>query len=307
MSTSAHTLAVVEATRFRGHDPAYHVYAQLLVGAVLARAAEAGWTVTRTAADRGASVVLDRTAGADAVVIVGGEDIAPRFYGGPSGYANEGRYLETADAAQIALVRQAVERSVPLLGICRGLQIVNVALGGTLVQDLGDGIHVNRGAPVPDTLTDHAVLLESGSRVEALLGPVARVRSAHHQAVDALGAGLVVAGRAPDGHIEAIEHDSAPILAVQWHPEDPGAPAGQMAARPGARRRVSTVAVRSCAAGDEGALPAGPRSRSVTAPPSWLEEGPGGRGGEEAVSPEGPCVLHQPVEGGVQVRVEALT
>lgn len=242
MLTSARTLAVVEATRFRGHDSAYHAYAQLLVGAVLAGAAEAGWTVTRTAADRGADVVLELTAGADAVVIVGGEDIAPRFYGGPSGYANEGRHLETADAAQIALVRRAVERSVPLIGICRGLQIVNVALGGTLVQDLGDGVHVNQGAPVPDTLTDHAVLLESGSRVEALLGPVAWVRSAHHQAVDALGAGLVVTGRAPDGHIEAIEHESAPILAVQWHLEDPGAPAGQLAALLGALR-VPALAV----------------------------------------------------------------
>ena len=121
---------------------------------------------------------------------------------------------------------------------------MNVALGGSLVQDLGESGHVNRGVPIPEVLTTHPVLLEPGSRVEALLGTtVADVRSAHHQAVEALGAGLVVTGRAPDGHVEAIEHESAPVLAVQWHPEDPAAPAGQLDALLGALRlRVAAAA-----------------------------------------------------------------
>lgn len=226
------TLAVVEATRFRGHDSAYHDYVQLLVGNVIAEAEQDGWTVVRLAADAGTEALLAGVDGADAVVIVGGEDIHPRFYGAATGYANESRHLPVADAAQIALVHAALERGLPLLGICRGLQIVNVALGGTLVQDLGEECgHVNRGVPIPQVLTTHTVQPEPGSRIADLLGtaPV-EVRSAHHQAVDALGARLVATALSHDGHVEAIEHRDAPVLAVQWHPEDVAAPAGQLAA-----------------------------------------------------------------------------
>ncbi|MFP3416385.1 gamma-glutamyl-gamma-aminobutyrate hydrolase family protein, partial [Bacillus sp. SIMBA_074] len=82
------------------------------------------------------------------------EDIHPRFYGGPTGYPHESRHLPVADAAQLELVRAATRNRTPLLGICRGLQIVNVALGGTLVQDLGEECgHVNRGVPIPQVLT----------------------------------------------------------------------------------------------------------------------------------------------------------
>jgi putative glutamine amidotransferase len=239
------SLALVEATRFRGHDPEYHAYVQLLVGGIVAEAEAQGWAVSRLAADEGARALLDRTDSVDAIVVVGGEDIAPAFYGGTRGYPHESRHLEVADAAQIALARRAVERRTPFLGICRGLQIVNVALGGTLEQDLGEHtVHVNRGVPIPEVLTTHPVLLEPGSRVSGLLGSaVVDVRSAHHQAVGALGSGLVVTGRAPDGHVEAIEHVDAPLLAVQWHPEDIAAPAGQLTALLGAlRARVAVAA-----------------------------------------------------------------
>jgi putative glutamine amidotransferase len=244
-ASGARSLAVVEATRFRGHDPEYHAYVQVLVGNVIAEARAQGWSVTRLAADEGEVALLERTEHADALVVVGGEDIAPRFYGADGGYPHESRHLETADAAQIALARRAVERRTPLLGICRGLQIVNVALGGTLVQDLGEHTpHVNRGVPIAEVLTTHPVLLEPGSRVSELLGSaVVDVRSAHHQAVGVLGEGLVVTGRAPDGHVEAIEHEAAPVLAVQWHPEDVAAPAGQLVALLGAlRSRVAIAA-----------------------------------------------------------------
>ncbi|WP_295126199.1 gamma-glutamyl-gamma-aminobutyrate hydrolase family protein [uncultured Leifsonia sp.] len=250
MPPVARTLAVVEATRFRGHDPEYHAYVQVLVGGVVRAAEAAGWTVARLAADAGTDALLASTDRAHAVVIVGGEDIAPRFYGASGGYPHESLHRETADAAQLALVHRSIERGVPLLGICRGLQIVNVALGGTLIQDLGESDHVRRGVPIPDVLTTHPVLLEPGSRVEELLGgPVVSVRSAHHQAVDLVGSGLRVTGRAPDGHVEAIEHESAPIVAVQWHPEDPAAPAGQLAALLGAlRTRTAAAAVAPAAA-----------------------------------------------------------
>lgn len=233
MSTEhAGSLAVVEVTRFRGHDPEYHAYVQLLVGAVIAEAAAQGWAVTRLAADQGTDALLSRSDAADAIVLVGGEDIDPRFYGAPGEYAGASRHLPTADAAQLALVRRAIERGTPLLGICRGLQILNVALGGTLVQHLGDGnTHRNHGAPIPGIMTTHPVELSAGSRAAGLLGAsVVDVRSAHHQAVGLLGEGLVVTGFAPDGHIEAIEHRTAPALGVQWHPEDPAAPSGQLAA-----------------------------------------------------------------------------
>jgi putative glutamine amidotransferase len=249
MSPAARTLAIVEATRFRGHDPEYHAYVQVLVGGVVRAAQADGWTVARLAADGGTEALLASTERADAVVIVGGEDIAPRFYGASGGYPHESLHRETADAAQLALVHRAIELGLPLLGICRGLQIVNVALGGTLIQDLGDGDHVRRGVPIPEVLTTHPVLLEPGSRVEELLGgPVVTVRSAHHQAVDVVGAGLHVTGRAPDGHVEAIEHESAPIVAVQWHPDDPAAPAGQLAALLGALRSRAAAPVAVSAA-----------------------------------------------------------
>lgn len=245
MSIQRRHLAVVEATRFRGHDPAYHGYVQLLVGAVIAEAESQGWTVSRLAADDGVDALLARTDSADAVVVMGGEDIAPRFYGGRTGYEGESRHLETADAAQLALVRRAVERETPLLGICRGLQILNVAFGGTLVQHLGDdSAHRNHGVPIHRIMSSHPVTLDAGSRAAELLGATSvDVQSAHHQAVDALGSGLRVTGRAPDGHVEAIEHETAPVMAVQWHPEDPAAPTGQLAALLGALRPAAANAV----------------------------------------------------------------
>ena len=229
---AAGSLAVVEVTRFRGHDPEYHAYVQLLIGAVLDEAAAQGWSVSRLAADQGTDALLARTETADAIVVVGGEDIHPQFYGATGGYAAASRHLPTADAAQLALVRRAIARETPFLGICRGLQILNVALGGTLVQHLGDeSTHRNDGAPISGIMTTHPVELSAGSRAARLLGAsVVDARSAHHQAVDAVGDGLVVTGRAPDGQIEAVEHRTAPVIGVQWHPEAPGAPSGQLAA-----------------------------------------------------------------------------
>ncbi len=232
MGIQGRSLAVVEATRFRGDDPEYHGYVQLLVGAVIAEAQSQGWTVSRLAADDGVDALLARTETADAIVVMGGEDIAPRFYGGSTGYPGESRHLETADEAQLALVRRAVERETPLLGICRGLQILNVAFGGTIVQHLGDdSTHRNHGVPIRQIMASHPVAIAEDSLTADLLGATSvDVQSAHHQAVDAVGSGLRVTGRAPDGHVEALEHETAPVIAVQWHPEDPGAPAGQLAA-----------------------------------------------------------------------------
>ncbi|MGD8168971.1 gamma-glutamyl-gamma-aminobutyrate hydrolase family protein [Herbiconiux sp. P16] len=229
---SAARLSVVVVTRERPHAPEYHAYSSVLVGRAIAAATKAGWQVEVVAAqDEGREATLRRTDESAALVILGGEDIAPEFYGAPRGYRGEGAHAERADEAQIALVHRAVRRGTPLLGVCRGHQIIDVAFGGTLIQDLGEGsAHRHDDVPIERVMSNHEVLVDAHSRLLEGLGSVVQTRSAHHQAVDRLGDGLVVAARASDGLVEAIEHATAPVLGVQWHPEDPGAPRGQLAA-----------------------------------------------------------------------------
>ena len=224
-------LAVVEVTRARPDRPAYHAKVQVLNSRVVADAESAGWAVTRiAAADVTPAELLRRTADADALVIVGGEDVTPRYYGGATGYEGETAHFAVADEGQISLVQRALVLGTPLLGICRGLQIINVALGGTLVQHIDDGIHKNIDVPIDQILSTHDVTLAADSTLASSLGRVEiSVQSAHHQIVDRLGAGLVSAAHASDGLIEALEHESAPITGVQWHPEAPDSPADQLA------------------------------------------------------------------------------
>ena len=242
-------LAVVEVTRRRPHAPEHHAYVQTLNERVVAEARRAGWSAERLAADDlGVDALLAATRDADAVVVVGGEDLAPHHYGASGGYPGEGRHLEVADAGQLAVVRRAVRLGTPLLGICRGHQVINVALGGTLVQHLDDEAGLHRGTgSVEQLMTDHDVDLVAGTRLrEALVRSSALVRSAHHQAVGLLGEGLRVAARSRDGEVEAIEHVTAPVTGVQWHPEDRGAEAwqlplllGQLADREASARRAA--------------------------------------------------------------------
>ncbi|MBG6212790.1 MAG: gamma-glutamyl-gamma-aminobutyrate hydrolase family protein [Cryobacterium sp.] len=224
-------LVIVEVTGARPDRPTYHAQVQVLNSRVAADAERAGWAVNRVAAaDVTPADLLCITADADALVIVGGEDVTPHFYGGTSGYEGETQHFATADEGQIALVQRALALGTPLLGICRGLQIINVALGGNLVQHIDDGIHKNIDVPIDQILSTHEVSLSAGSTLAVSLGRVdISVQSAHHQIVDRLGAGLVAAAHASDGLIEALEHESAPITGVQWHPEAPDSPADQLA------------------------------------------------------------------------------
>jgi len=159
--------------------------------------------------------------GAAGLVLLGGSDVNPALYG-------EERRPETdepddqRDRDECAVIAEALERDLPLLAICRGLQILNVQQGGTLVQHLPAGRHVHR---TPDrSQPAHCVQVAPGT----LLGKVVsgrnmfEVNSRHHQAIGKLGAGLIVSARDPeDGVIEAIERpDRKFVLAVQWHPED---------------------------------------------------------------------------------------
>ncbi len=149
----------------------------------------------------------------DGVLLSGGTDIGPIRYGAQSEsdiFAPEGE----RDEFELKLLAGAVEQEIPVLGICRGLQMVNVFAGGTLHQDVP--AHSRFDLP-PDTLT-HSIDLAAGSILEGLYGSSMEVNSLHHQTVDRVGAGLAVTASA-DGSVEGLEHDSLPIVAVQWHPE----------------------------------------------------------------------------------------
>lgn len=191
---------------------------------------DAAERVTGLLAERGLSVRIVDAArpdvapaealrGAAGLIVLGGGDVAPELYGQPVEADNLYYVDAAADRFETELVRLAAAVYTPVLGICRGSQIINVAFGGTLVQDLGTGLH-NREV-VGDPWTDHEVTLEPGSRVQELFGePRIVVRTGHHQAVDALGDGLRVAARAADGVVEATEATDRWVVGLQWHPEE---------------------------------------------------------------------------------------
>jgi putative glutamine amidotransferase len=214
-------LLVVDVSDEGRDDPAFHAELRALTASVLRAADDAGFDATRVAAEAaGVEGLLAELERADAVVLTGGDDVDPAFYDGPAEYAGRAQTFPAADRAQIALVVRAVEARVPLVGICRGMQLVNVALGGDLVQHLPGDAHVRTGAS-DDSMVDHDVRLDPASDLAARLGGDAfDVRSSHHQAVARLGAGLTAVAWADDGTVEAVEHREAPLWCVQWHPED---------------------------------------------------------------------------------------
>nr|WP_319393594.1 gamma-glutamyl-gamma-aminobutyrate hydrolase family protein [uncultured Desulfobacter sp.] len=126
------------------------------------------------------------------------------------------------DLFQVTLVKLAVELKMPILGICRGAQVANVALGGSLVQDIPSQLpesHISHMQTVFSFDTDHDVRFDPGSRLYGLFGASMRINSRHHQSIDAPGNGIRITAWAPDGVVEGAEHESLPIYLVQWHPE----------------------------------------------------------------------------------------
>jgi putative glutamine amidotransferase len=163
----------------------------------------------------------DAVGALDGVIIAGGADVDPARYGAERS-TRTGPPQDHRDAWELALTARALEREVPLLGICRGMQVLSVALGGTLVQHLPDVVGSDVHAPDPGAFARHDVRLAGGSRLGALLGERITVATHHHQAVDRLGDGLQPAGWADDDVVEAVELDrgGAPwVVGVQWHPE----------------------------------------------------------------------------------------
>lgn len=160
-----------------------------------------------------AAAVLERL---DGLVLTGGNDIDPAFYGEAHVDAGTGGDLDPErDRFDLALARRAIEVDLPTLAICRGQQVLNVACGGTLVQHLPDHGHT----PEPGT-TSHALSVDPTSRFAARFPTLTDANSYHHQCVGRPGDGVRVVATAPDGVPEAIEVDGAPrVVSVQWHPE----------------------------------------------------------------------------------------
>ncbi len=181
----------------------------------------------------------------DGLLLTGGGDIVPARYGART--REEIRGADPArDEFEVALALAALDRGMPLLAVCRGAQVLNVALGGTLDPHIQDRVDVlTHEGPGTEEFVMHPVRLESGSRTAWAMG-VERpdCPSSHHQALEKLGDGLVATGWSDDGLVEATEHEDAWAVGVQWHPEVTAAsdPAQQglfdaLAEQAGTRRR----------------------------------------------------------------------
>jgi len=165
----------------------------------------------------------DDIANCDALVLSGGIDIHPEFYGGSLEYPKRPKkgWKKERDLFEKSLFASALEHSKPILGICRGLQLINISLNGTLVQNLGDELNkIHEGSPDKS----HQVQIKKDTILHAIVGTEkTEINSAHHQAIDKLGKGLVINARSFDGVTEGVEWKDPPgkpfLLAVQWHPE----------------------------------------------------------------------------------------
>jgi putative glutamine amidotransferase len=212
------TRPLVGITLGDGDRPGYHSMRADYVRAV----ARTGATpvVLPPLAPEHAAALVDRL---DGVLLSGGIDVDPSLYG-QARHPKLGRVDRERDDFELALTREALRRDLPLLAICRGQQVLNVATGGTLYQDLPSQLRgaVGHEASGRRTRLSHTVEVEPGSKLAEILGrgPLS-VNSFHHQAIERLGDGLLASGRSPaDGVIEAVEMNGLTfVVGVQWHPE----------------------------------------------------------------------------------------
>jgi putative glutamine amidotransferase len=169
------------------------------------------------------SAVLDKV---DGLLLTGGFDVDPALYGEPAHATTQA--APERDKFEIPLSRQAVQRDVPLFAICRGVQVLNVAEGGTLVQDIPSGLPTDLNHAVNEPKTDwtHPIDVTPGTKLAAALGGCApnetcSVNSRHHQAVGTVAPEFIVSATSPDGIVEAIERPASTFcVGVQWHPEN---------------------------------------------------------------------------------------
>jgi len=194
--------------------------------------AAGGWPVLLPplgdgAAEEGDAVAVARVAGSvvdalDGLVVIGGGDVSADRYGQEPDERNGGM-SEFRDELELQLLDTALERDLPFLAICRGHQVLNVLLGGTLVQQLPDLLGSTRHQPGAGAFGEVTVVTEPGTIVHRLLGARPVVQCSHHQAVEELGDALLVSARSDDGVIEAVEVLGRTFaVGVQWHPEEQG-------------------------------------------------------------------------------------
>jgi putative glutamine amidotransferase len=163
--------------------------------------------------------VVDVLPALDGLVVSGGADVDPATYDAAA-HSASGPFRQDRDTAELALVLAAVRSGVPVLGICRGMQVLNVALGGDLLQHLPEIEGILPHQESAGVFSTRAVALAADSWLGRTLGANVPTACHHHQAVDHLGAGLRVVGFADDGTPEAVEAaDGSPVIGVQWHPE----------------------------------------------------------------------------------------
>ncbi len=155
----------------------------------------------------------------DGLLFSGGSDLDPDLYDQEPHDETSGVH-EQRDRAELALLEAALQRDMPVLAICRGSQVLNVARGGDLVQHLPDVVGDEKHKHTPGSYADHDVTVEDGTRLASLLGERAPVKSHHHQGIGRIGEGLRVAAHAEDGTVEAVEDPGRRFaVGVLWHPE----------------------------------------------------------------------------------------
>lgn len=208
--------ACLERARWSFWDQRAHLVADSYVSALASAGAV---SVLLPVTDHDPAEILSRV---DALVLIGGADIDPDAYNAVRDPRTEATYTRR-DEFELALTNAALERGLPFLGICRGMQILNVARGGTLCQHLTDAEAVTTHRRALGTFegTERSIILAPGSLAARAVGGTVHIGHCHHhQAIDQIGHGLVVSGRAEDGVPEAIEDRTGQwVLGVQWHPE----------------------------------------------------------------------------------------
>jgi putative glutamine amidotransferase len=156
----------------------------------------------------------------DGLIFSGGSDLDPELYDEQPHLETNG-WVRERDDFELGLMQAALARDVPLLAICRGSQVLNVALGGDLEQHVPDRVQTNVHKETPGVFADHGVDVLPGTKLSSILGDRTDVKSHHHQGYGELGAGLHEAARAPDGTVEALEDPTRRFtLGVLWHPEE---------------------------------------------------------------------------------------
>jgi len=195
--------------------PAFYINAVTMAGAI----------ATLLPPQPVSEVIVDRVLeGLDGLIITGGRDVEPANYG-QTPHPTTDAPARDRDAWELALVAAALTRGLPLLGICRGAQILNTALGGTLHQHLPDLLHHTRHQAGNATFTTTSITTTARTKVAGMIGPSSEAQCYHHQAIATVGKGLVVSARDSEGVIEAVEADPRLyphhwVVAVQWHPEE---------------------------------------------------------------------------------------